>query len=570
MKKINLLFLLLTMGVFLFLYSCSNDDSPTPDGPTLSGNTGVISVGGGEDVTIDYTVNSPGGYKSASVTDATGGTASVTSQPSAGDKSGTVQVTFSAAASAGVGSVSVQVTDNNNKTASFTNAIEITDNSIVTITDDGSGTGTTTWTKDKIYILEGFVHVNDGQTLTIEAGTVVKGKPGQGEGASALIVARGGKVDFQGTANEPIIFTGQADDLTGNSIPDDANALWGGVIVLGKAPDNNNDIGNEKFIEGLPENDDRNLYGGAGTPDPNDDSGSMTYVSIRHGGSVIGSDNEINGLSLGAVGTGTIIDHIEVWSNLDDGIEFFGGTVNVTNVAISWAGDDGLDIDEGYSGNIQYGVVYHTGKTLESDDPRLGEWDGGVGNNEASEPYALQHMANITFYYENNSDLASLSRAVYWRDNNGGSVYNSILYGANAPLDIEFRDDKLEGGQPQSSAHRWVNGDLKFEGNILYDINGETAVFNANMFQMSNAGGTPPANLETDILAYIAGNNVVADPAFGTGTDQFLPSAAAVTDANNIVTVPAGLNQESYIGGVDPGSTPFYAGWTKLDEVLNK
>jgi hypothetical protein len=570
MKKLNLLLLMLSMGIFVFLYSCKDDESPTPDGPSISGNTGVISVAEGEDVVIDYTVSAPGGYKSASVTNASGGNASVTSQPGVGDKSGALQVTFSAAATQGVGSVSVQVMDNNSKTNSFTSAIEITDNSIVTITDDGSGTGTTTWTKDKIYILEGFVHVNDGQVLTVEGGTVIKGKPGQGEGASALIVARGGKVDFQGTANEPIILTGQADDLSGNSIPDDANALWGGVIILGKAPNNNNDIGNEKFIEGLPENDDRNLYGGGGTPDANDDSGSLTFVSIRHGGSVIGSDNEINGLSLGAVGAGTTVDHIEVWSNLDDGIEFFGGTVNVTNVAISWAGDDGLDIDEGYSGNIQYGVVYHTGKTLESDDPRLGEWDGGVDANEAAEPYALQHMANITFYYEDNSDLASLSRCVYWRDNNGGSVYNSIFYGANAKIDIEFRDDKMNGGQPQSSAHRWVNGDLEFMGNILYDINGETADINSNMFQMSNAGGTPPANLETDILNYFAANNVVADPVFGSGTDQFVPSASAVTDANNIFNVSAGLNQENYIGGVAPGTTPFYAGWTKLDEVLNK
>ena len=570
MKKFNLLLSMVTMGTFLVFYSCKNEDTVTPDGPSISGTNEIISVGEGEDVVINYTITAPGGYKSATVTNTQGGTAVVTSQPNTSDNSGTVKVTYTANATQGAGSVSVQVTDNNNKTASFTNAIEISDNSFVLITDDGSGTGTVTWTKDKIYILEGFVHVNDGQTLTVEAGTVIKGKPGQGEGASALIVARGGKVDFQGTANEPIILTGQADDLTGNSIPDDANALWGGVIVLGKAPDNNNDIGNEKFIEGLPENDDRNLYGGAGAPDANDDSGTLKYVSIRHGGSVIGSDNEINGLSLGAVGAGTTIDHIEVWSNLDDGIEFFGGTVNVTNVAISWAGDDGLDIDEGYSGNIQYGVVFHTGKTLESDDPRLGEWDGGVGNNEASEPYALQHMANITFYYENNSDLASLSRCVYWRDNNGGSVYNSIMYGANAKIDIEYRDDKLNGGQPQSSAHRWVNDELKFEGNILYDINGETTAINANMFQMSIAGGTPPAGLETSMLTYFAENNVVADPTFGSGTDQFVPSAAAVTDANNIATVPVGLNQESYIGAVEPGTTPFYAGWTKLDEVLNK
>ena len=104
----------------------------------------------------------------------------------------------------------------------------------ITITDDGNGIGTITFKKENIYILDGFCFVNSGQVLTIEAGTVIKGKAGQGESASALVIAKGGKIMAEGTAADPIIFTAEVDDLNGN-IAKDARGLWGGVIVLGNA-----------------------------------------------------------------------------------------------------------------------------------------------------------------------------------------------------------------------------------------------------------------------------------------------------------------------------------------------
>jgi hypothetical protein len=109
------------------------------------------------------------------------------------------------------------------------------DNGSGAISDNGTGTGTVTWTKDKKYVLEGFVFVNDGQTLTIEAGTVIRFKPGKGENASALIVARGGKIIAEGTAKDPIIFTAEDDDLI-LSVPKSERGLWGGLIILGNAP----------------------------------------------------------------------------------------------------------------------------------------------------------------------------------------------------------------------------------------------------------------------------------------------------------------------------------------------
>lgn len=216
------------------------------------------------------------------------------------------------------------------------------------ITDLGGGTGTITWTKNKSYTLSGFIFVNDGQTLTIEPGTVIRAKTGQGSLASALIVARGGRIIAEGTIDEPIIFTVEGDDLEG-SIPLDARGLWGGLILLGHAPVNTES--GEDMIEGIPVSEPRGVYGGF---DEDDNSGILKYISIRHGGTNIGEGNEINGLTLGGVGRQTSIDHIEVISNEDDGVEIFGGTVNCKNIAVSYCGDDAFDIDKGYRGKCQF------------------------------------------------------------------------------------------------------------------------------------------------------------------------------------------------------------------------
>ena len=212
-----------------------------------------------------------------------------------------------------------------------------------------------TWSKENIYELSGRVVVPSGVTLTIEAGTIIKAFPGEEANACALIIARGGKIIAEGTATEPIIFTTTADQLTNthSNYPGFANldetfkGLWGGVIVLGKAEISAD--ASEKQIEGIPASDTNGLYGGS---DNSDNSGVIRYVQIRHGGTLLGQDNEINGLTLGGVGSGTIIENVEVIGNVDDGIECFGGSVNINN-ALVWAqGDDAFDIDQSYSGTI--------------------------------------------------------------------------------------------------------------------------------------------------------------------------------------------------------------------------
>ena len=228
----------------------------------------------------------------------------------------------------------------------------------------------TTWTKDKTYVLANRVTVLDGVTLTIEPGTVIKGEAGTGPNATALIIAIGGKLIAEGTESEPIIFTSIADGIVSGQIVSpnldpNLNGLWGGLIVLGNAPISATGVSMQ--IEGIPPSDQNGLYGGT---NPLDNSGVLKYISIRHGGANIGEGNEINGLTLGGVGSETIIENIEIVANQDDGIEWFGGTVDVTDVVILNVGDDAIDTDQGWSGTLNNFIIINPGdEALELDGP---------------------------------------------------------------------------------------------------------------------------------------------------------------------------------------------------------
>ncbi len=241
-------------------------------------------------------------------------------------------------------------------------------------------TGNTTWNNETIYQLGGRITVTAGATLTIEPGTVIKGEAGTGANATALLIARGGRLIADGTEDLPIIFTSVADEITPENVQagdfgspnldPTINGLWGGLLILGNAPisaSNDNGDVSEVQIEGIPASDPNGLYGGNNATD---DSGIIRYVSIRHGGTNIGAGNEINGLTLGGVGSGTIIDHVEIVANQDDGVEFFGGTVNASNI-VSWnVGDDGIDTDQSWNGTLNNFIVINpTGHCFELDGP---------------------------------------------------------------------------------------------------------------------------------------------------------------------------------------------------------
>ena len=350
--------------------------------------------------------------------------------------------------------------------------------------DDTSIVEATTWTADNTYILSGLVFVEEGESLTIEPGTVIKGKAGEGAEASALVVARGGKIFAEGTAEAPIIFTAEADDVADvEDFGETDRGLWGGLIILGRSTLNSPTASGAPItdnVEGIDITEPRGIFGG---DDEADNSGVIRYVSIRHGGALIGADNEINGLTLGGVGRGTTIEFVEVFANLDDGIEFFGGTVNTRYLVVSYCGDDSFDYDQGFRGKGQFWFTIQDGDSGDG-----GEHDGDI-DDDTKTPLSRPEIYNATFIGAG-ADSGTTRRAFNIRDNAGALYHNSIFtdFGGRG---IDVQDD---------SASRVGAGDLDFRNNIWWAFGaGSTATEIAN-------GNALPLFTEGDR------NNQIVDP----------------------------------------------------------
>lgn len=365
--------------------------------------------------------------------------------------------------------------------------------------DDGSGTGTVTWSKNNEYILEGLVFVNDGQVLTIEPGTILRFRGGQAENASALIVARGGKIMAKGTKDEPIVFTSEHDDLKG-SVAKDERGLWGGLIILGNAPVNLRE--GEARVEGIPNFEQRGIFGGS---DEDDDSGILRYVSIRHGGTNIGEGNEINGLTLGGVGNKTIVEFVEVIANADDGVEIFGGTVNLKNMVVSGCSDDAFDYDLGWSGNGQFWLG------IENDfvGDNLIEAGGGV-NPVIGFPNSLPKIFNATLISNGNTGNGAL--AVFERYA-GGVIANSILMNDPNGIVLEVTDSAND------SYSQWRNGKLDIRNNLFYNVVAQESI---TPFKLKGVYSTEMAN---EWAAYFSSaQNEIGSPGIDLESGNYIPN----------------------------------------------
>ena len=254
----------------------------------------------------------------------------------------------------------------------------------------------TTW------ILSKKIYVPAGLSITIKPGTLIRAT--DVSDAAALIITKGGKIFAQGhPLGGPIVFTAADDPMDGKYCE---QGKWGGVVLLGKACNNltaanvsgsgfgiSPGIG---FIEGFLSIEARNQYGMApGMCDDNDNSGIMSYVSIRHAGDIVGPSNELNGLTLASVGRGTWLDHIEVLYNLDDGIEFFGGTVDLNYAIVMYCADDSFDWDQGWRGRGQYWASVHSNIAQQAGDNGL----EGDNDDEATgaAPFSNPTISNATF-----------------------------------------------------------------------------------------------------------------------------------------------------------------------------
>ncbi|MDO8541804.1 MAG: hypothetical protein Q7S40_15315 [Opitutaceae bacterium] len=410
-------------------------------------------------------------------------------------------------------------------------------------------TANTTWTKDNTYLLQGYTFVINNATLTIEPGTVIKGKVSTGADAAALIVTRGAKIMAEGTASAPIIFTSELDNLNGNLGASDTG-LWGGVLVLGHATinsrANNQPAGSpaQDQIEGLSVTGGEIGYATFGGTNDDDNSGVLRYISIRHGGAVIGGDNEINGLTLGGVGRGTTLEYIEVFANKDDGIEFFGGTVNLRNVVLAFGNDDGLDFDQGYRGNVQFVFNIQTDIATDRGDKGI-EWDGATAPLDAT-PKGNVTIANVTMIGIGTS--GGSNTAVNIRDNVEAKLYNSVFVNFAKGLDIE---DDVGTPRPDIANNIWFSHVAA--NNSAAGLNARPAgAVNASAFWETTANNNAIVSPQLRAISYTA--NRVLDPRPAAGSPAL--SGAVQTLSGS------GLTQVGYKGAFS--DTNWAAGWTKL------
>lgn len=310
----------------------------------------------------------------------------------------------------------------------------------------GNITSNTAWETGKTYVLTSRITVVSGISLTIQPGVIIKGEAGTGANATALIIARGAKIYANGTATQPIIFTSVADEIkTGQiaspNLDPTMNGLWGGLLILGNAPISADSQTSQ--IEGIPASDPNGLYGGTNAAD---NSGVIKYVSIRHGGANIGEGNEINGLTLGGVGSGTVIENIEVIGNQDDGVEFFGGTVNVNNVVVWNASDDAIDTDQGWAGTLNNFIVLCVSGSNPTDHAL--EIDGPEGT-----LMAAHTLSNGTLIGSVDSEIGD------FRSGARGTFSNIYIKGFPDPAVAGKGDFALSGTDSQNN---FANGILNF------------------------------------------------------------------------------------------------------------
>jgi hypothetical protein len=314
----------------------------------------------------------------------------------------------------------------------------------------------TTWTSNNTYNLQKQIYVLPGVTLTIQAGTVIASDTGVG---GSLAVSRGAQIFVQGTQQKPVIMTSKADVATWtNGNPKTGNWReaaneWGNLTIMGRAyisedatPTNTpvptaSNVAAMEGLVGSSKLDPKILYGGGSDQD---DSGTITFLSIRYGGKVVSLNNELNGLSIGGLGRETDIHHVEIMNNVDDGIEIWGGTVNLKYVSIWNIGDDSFDIDQGWRGKAQFGLIVQ-GYSLDASQ------GSGVGDNcletDGAENSDWQPVTTTSIYnFTVIGQPTDGDGATAWRDNARVQYHNCIFMDCGEKV-VRFDNIDGDGGK---------------------------------------------------------------------------------------------------------------------------
>lgn len=354
-------------------------------------------------------------------------------------------------------------------------------------------------TADKKYLIRGQVFVRDGKVLTIEPGTVIMGEKSS---RGTLVIDRGGKIYAEGTVDKPIIMTSNQDP--GNRDRGD----WGGLLLLGKAPVNQVN----PAIEGItPEA----IFGGN---DPNDNSGVLKYLRVEFAGIELSPNNETNGITLGGVGKGTVIDYCMVSYGGDDGFEWFGGTVDAKHLIVFAGWDDDFDVDYGFSGNVQFGLGIRYRGFADQSESNAFECDNGPNDNDVF-PYTTATFSNFTLLGPiatgTSAGNNNFAHAIDLRRRTSVSIFNSVFAGYPKGLRMN---------QPS----------------VLANYQSQSGVIENNIFYFPNVTFLAGSGVSVDdVKSYIESRNMIVE--------------GAATEAKNR---ELGIQPEWYFGNRMPNAYP--------------
>jgi hypothetical protein len=499
-------------------------------------------------------------------------------------------------------------------------------------------TTNTLWTADNEYILDTVIFVKDGATLDIAPGTVVRGQPDENSLlAGSLVIAPTGKVQIRGKNNNPVIFTtaaldanadgivdingttlrpqrwtGSADDAkfwdknpktspmpavtTGSTWQGSRNyALWGGVVITGDAPTNNaNQVESNSvagitnvdaglgLIEGLENFGALATYGGVNA---DHSAGAVKYVSIRHGGIGLTADKEINGLTCYSVGSGTTIENVDIYCTSDDGVEIFGGTVNMKNINVNYADDDGFDVDEGWRGSAQFifvlqGLVNSVSfgdNGLEIDGEDKNENQPNTVNTAALgaatiDPLPYGVISNVTVWQQRTASNPARFRAGF-----AGAIVNSIFQNISGTVGgTGLRIDGLTTNTATSGA---AAGAVETEpsartnlGNGYFQVRNNSVIGFSTGYSSFTSNGVTLSNVGVASGTFGAGVSGTS-PYSGVATGTALYPALLNRNTTTLDTMFTGLTSspsQTTSGGINPrpkSSASSLQYGTSLDEA---
>lgn len=455
--------------------------------------------------------------------------------------------------------------DNGNDPAVVGEVIDLGDGS-----DSYELTGNMTLTYPNTYNLKGFVYVPDGKTLTIEPGVIIKGdKASKG----TLIIERGGKIMAKGQKERPIVFT--SSQAPGNRKPGD----WGGLIVLGKAKNN----AGEQTIEGGV----RSKHGGNNDAD---NSGILSYVRVEFAGIEYSTDNEINGITFGSVGTGTQVDHLQVSYSGDDSYEWFGGKVDACYLVSLGCWDDDFDTDNGYQGRIQFAVALRNPQYADKSCSNGFESDNN-SSGSVIDPTTRPIFANVSLFgpvtdpanyqdkgNDKGSTMGCFQTGVQIRRSSNCNLFNSVI--AGFPIGLIIENDKTGSNTQESATAGTLNisgcvmaGCQKsFQDKALNPKNRESVINPSDPGTFVSAYWATAALSNTGVLSSVSDLKLKGNPQSLSGTPDMCPNSDSPL-ATGAVWSHSYVNNSfftktAYRGAFGPsetGSDNWMSGWTNFD-----